>query len=283
MISDILILRCPIDNEIKFVGTAKNGHLKLSVSKYFRDYYRWRALLKKEKKEPLIEIIDSVDSNQAVFFQEFYADLYRSWGFELLDRKSEVQYQRPYRKRKYDPITDIRGLNNIISSVMMSYSEKAPNIKKATISCHYITTFERPSDQLIISLVETISSLKKSIRIEDRPLFYELPIFLIYHILMENPYNSLNETTWDNYDFNPKSLDIAEHERNKLLGIWSEIRSYLDGRDLNYSFYSDLTVLFRYLFVHFPFEENAIHSIIDLLNRLANHFLLGIRFTFKEV
>lgn len=81
----------PIIGDVFYVGatsdklyTRLSGHLSC---KYNSRKYALISKIKDRGLRPEILLLDTVDHNEAGFFEQFYMDLFRSFGFNLLNRR----------------------------------------------------------------------------------------------------------------------------------------------------------------------------------------------------
>lgn len=82
-------LRCPIDGKIKYIGSTKRM-LKTRLSQHMNEIHlgekgKWIALLRKKNLKPIIELVEFVSESDRKFWEFFYIELFRSWGFCLLN------------------------------------------------------------------------------------------------------------------------------------------------------------------------------------------------------
>jgi group I intron endonuclease len=76
----------PITFETRYIGKTFSiekrykGHLR---DKAFTYKVNWIRSLLKQGLEPIINIIDEVEENEANFWEIFYISLFKSWGFRL--------------------------------------------------------------------------------------------------------------------------------------------------------------------------------------------------------
>jgi hypothetical protein len=85
----IYCLNCPISNEPKYIGKTNyikerfKSHLKSTQLKIKNKKNSWIKSLLKQNLRPRLEILDIVNVKEWEFWEIFYINLYRSWGFDL--------------------------------------------------------------------------------------------------------------------------------------------------------------------------------------------------------
>lgn len=87
----IYCLICPKTNVIKYIGKSKNpikrfrSHLSKNNLLESTKKNNWLVSLLRENLIPIMEIIDEVSEKEIDYWERFYIQLFRSWGFELLN------------------------------------------------------------------------------------------------------------------------------------------------------------------------------------------------------
>jgi group I intron endonuclease len=83
----IYTLSNPLNNEVKYVGKTTqslekrlNGHLHKKGKSYVTS---WIKSLKNKNLKPIIEEIDIVDNDNWSFWEQYYINLFKTWGFKL--------------------------------------------------------------------------------------------------------------------------------------------------------------------------------------------------------
>ena len=87
----IYCLICPKTNKVRYIGKSKdptgrlrshltNNHLIPSTKKN-----NWLVSLLRQNLLPGMEIIDEVFENEIDYWEKFYIELFRTWGFDLLN------------------------------------------------------------------------------------------------------------------------------------------------------------------------------------------------------
>lgn len=87
----IYTLKDPITNEVRYIGKTKRklvdrmyshtSNYKLEKEKSYKN--SWIKSLKNKNLKPIIEELDLVEENNWEFWEQFYINLFRSWGFKL--------------------------------------------------------------------------------------------------------------------------------------------------------------------------------------------------------
>ncbi|MEO0554252.1 MAG: hypothetical protein AAF149_13675 [Bacteroidota bacterium] len=91
-LSPIYLLSCPKCEKVHFVGA---GGLHKYYTKRHSPLSIWLKKLHENRLEPVIEIIDQVVESEEKYCQNFYAELLRTWGFQLLNFKEQKVPDRP--------------------------------------------------------------------------------------------------------------------------------------------------------------------------------------------
>lgn len=84
----IYSLDCPITGEPKYIGKANNllnrynGHMS-ELNRYNTPKTAWIQSLLKIDETPVINILDSVPLSEWKFWEQYYIDLFKSWGIKL--------------------------------------------------------------------------------------------------------------------------------------------------------------------------------------------------------
>lgn len=76
----------PIDNQVRYIGKSNNPDKRFL--EHLRDYSKthktcWIKSVLKTGNIPELEILDEVESEEWKFWEGFYYELYKSWGFKL--------------------------------------------------------------------------------------------------------------------------------------------------------------------------------------------------------
>ena len=87
----IYTLKHPITNEIRYIGkTSKKLKERLSchisdakVKRYKNHNSNWIFSLLEQEIEPVIELLDEVDDNNWILFEQYWISQFKSWGFRL--------------------------------------------------------------------------------------------------------------------------------------------------------------------------------------------------------
>ena len=87
----IYTLKDPITNEVRYIGKTKRklvdrmyshtSNYKLEKEKSYKN--SWIKSLKNKNLKPIIEELDLVEENNWEFWEQFYINLFKSWGFKL--------------------------------------------------------------------------------------------------------------------------------------------------------------------------------------------------------
>lgn len=120
MLINIYSLTNPLDGQVFYIGaTQKTLHQRLQG--HMGDRYgnkRKRALTEKLKSlgvKPIIELLESVHLDESSFYEQWYSDLFKSWGFDLFNvRKSQYalfQYNKEWREAYWEKITECHKNN----------------------------------------------------------------------------------------------------------------------------------------------------------------------------
>ncbi len=79
-----------LDGEnVRYIGKSNDPQRRFRA--HLRDKCKshktnWITLLKEEGRLPKIEIIDEIPFNKWEFWEQFYISLYKSWGFDLINK-----------------------------------------------------------------------------------------------------------------------------------------------------------------------------------------------------
>lgn len=86
----IYSLSDPRDNTVKYIGRTSN--VKLRYSKHCSigtnvgtPKNKWVRELRDCNLKPVLEVLENVTKDSASFWERWYTQLYRSWGFDLLN------------------------------------------------------------------------------------------------------------------------------------------------------------------------------------------------------
>lgn len=84
----IYVLIDPLTHEIRYVGKTNRPVIRLQEhikkAKYDKTHKNhWILSLKKLGVKPVLEIIDVVSDNECGFWEQYWMDLIKSWGFKL--------------------------------------------------------------------------------------------------------------------------------------------------------------------------------------------------------
>lgn len=85
----IYALTCPDSGIVRYIGKSNNPSKRLySHMTDGRKNHRhcWLMGLKNKNKLPIVEIIDEVLISEWQFWERHYISLFKSWGFNLLNR-----------------------------------------------------------------------------------------------------------------------------------------------------------------------------------------------------
>ena len=89
----IYILICPMDGLVKYVGKSNNPEKRtkdhcLDFRCMDGNKAQWILTLRKEKKKPIMVIVDEVSSFDWKFWEEFYCQYFKSLGYKLYNKRS---------------------------------------------------------------------------------------------------------------------------------------------------------------------------------------------------
>lgn len=81
----------PFTNEIRYIGKtirSLDERLKYHIqdakySKYTSKKVSWIKSLLNYNEDPIIRLVEKVDKDEVDFWEQFYIELYKSWGFRL--------------------------------------------------------------------------------------------------------------------------------------------------------------------------------------------------------
>jgi hypothetical protein len=78
----------PESQEVRYIGKTKNPNRRISqhineCSRIRTHKNNWILSLKNKKLKPIMTIIDEVESDEWVFFEQWYIQLFKSWGCNL--------------------------------------------------------------------------------------------------------------------------------------------------------------------------------------------------------
>ena len=84
----IYTLSDPITNEIRYVGKSDNpiNRLKEHIrkAKYSHTHKNhWILSLIKNNQIPILETIDIININECGFWEQYWIDMFKTWGFNL--------------------------------------------------------------------------------------------------------------------------------------------------------------------------------------------------------
>lgn len=87
-LTHIYTLLDPNTNQVRYIGKSDNpnNRLKDHIKKCGNSVNHknnWVLSLLKENKKPILEVVDVVPKEEWAFWETYYIDLYKSWGFEL--------------------------------------------------------------------------------------------------------------------------------------------------------------------------------------------------------
>lgn len=89
----IYTLEHPITNEVRYVGKTKNPKMrfhnhcnKLHNEKTHKR--NWINNLRKENLRPVMEILDEVEESEWKYWEKFWIEQFRQWGFNLVNHTS---------------------------------------------------------------------------------------------------------------------------------------------------------------------------------------------------
>lgn len=88
-ITHIYALVCPNTDHVRYIGKSNNPQKRLHshlTDGRMNHRRNWLLSLKKENKLPKVEILDTVKIEEWAFWEQHYISLYRSFGFNLLNR-----------------------------------------------------------------------------------------------------------------------------------------------------------------------------------------------------
>jgi len=83
----IYTLTDPVTNKIRYVGKADNpekryrNHLNSRLNNTYKE--QWIFGLKKLNQKPILEILDIVDKNEWVYWEQYWICQLKQWGFNL--------------------------------------------------------------------------------------------------------------------------------------------------------------------------------------------------------
>lgn len=87
MLIKIYILIDPITNKVRYVGKTK-GSLEKRLYKHCCDKHKyhkalWVQKLKRDNLKPLIYLIDEVLEKDWIFWEQYWIEQFKAWGFDL--------------------------------------------------------------------------------------------------------------------------------------------------------------------------------------------------------
>lgn len=89
--TNIYALSCPVSGSIRYIGKADNVNIRykqhVDGAKRKADTHKkkWIRSVILKGGLPVLEIIDLVPYNEWGFWEQYYIDLYKSWGFDLVN------------------------------------------------------------------------------------------------------------------------------------------------------------------------------------------------------
>lgn len=90
--SYIYTISCPITKNVVYVGKTKTYNPLVRAGKHFSQYKtgtsvieNWNYEMVSMNKKPIFEVIDIVPDDEVLYWEVFYINLLRSWGFKLLN------------------------------------------------------------------------------------------------------------------------------------------------------------------------------------------------------
>lgn len=109
----IYSLRDPVTDEIRYIGQTRQtlekrlfDHTTLSALKKQTNYKNnWIKSLRKQGFLPIIEVLDEVEEKNASFWENFYIDLFFTWGFKLTNLSRTEYYLRVTNEKRKSPCT----------------------------------------------------------------------------------------------------------------------------------------------------------------------------------
>lgn len=86
----IYALFCPIDGLMKYIGKANNPQRRVKdhmfdIRGMTSEKVEWIGQLRKNKKKPILEILDHVDVDEWEFWETFYIQYFKGLGIKLIN------------------------------------------------------------------------------------------------------------------------------------------------------------------------------------------------------
>lgn len=211
MATKIYTLCCPITEEVKYIGITRQD-LNLRFNEHI---YRGRRVGSKNKREswiksllnknlyPNIDIIDIVYDCDSLFFESFYIDLFKSWGFNLknsmmikksnIDKKGSSLKGRNISNEHKNRISE--GLNRF-------YSKNISKNKGKSMSIDCINKIKKTSRLNTLNKYklnsESVIDIKNKFNEFNGPLYkyaklIGYPYSFIYNIIVNKKFDNINE------------------------------------------------------------------------------------------
>ncbi len=84
----IYALCCPITGGVRYIGKTNDPKYRLrkhteGINRTKTKKNSWFKSLQKKGVSPTLEILDTISSDEWIFWEQHYISLYRSWGFNL--------------------------------------------------------------------------------------------------------------------------------------------------------------------------------------------------------
>ena len=100
----IYTLTCPIVNKVVYIGaTSKTLESRLIGHVSSNDGSKranWLTELRNNGLKPIIEAIDTTDSDGSLKVEEYWINQFRAWGFKLYNSNNVVTYGNSIVRRK---------------------------------------------------------------------------------------------------------------------------------------------------------------------------------------
>lgn len=192
---DIFCIICPVSQKVKWVGAFSNNCLPTWLRKN-DEYKSWVREIKAKKKQQDICILDVVPPEEVKFHCDYYQDLFRSWGFTLIEN--------PLSQKN---ITESKKLTLYLTWIA-KYQKSQVNHKSAAELSAYneIPDVERRIERLAFN----------SSDLNDKLLLMELQLLICFTC-----YNGLGLSTLETLNWNSirKTDEIYCQERRMFLPI----------------------------------------------------------------